>query len=135
MSEATLPGDVPGVADGVLGSGTVVSRTSLTALPLGTTAALVGEYRWIETALYETLGAWVRDLPVAAVQVHLDGQSMRHAWHAELWGDRLPVLSGVDPDQLTQPSAASVRALRRARRGRRAGRRSRLDLVGDRRAG
>ncbi len=107
MSEATLPGEAPGVADGVLVGGAGNGRVAdvVTAFPLGTTAALVGEYRWIETALYETLGMWVRDLPVAAVQVHLDAQSMRHAWHAELWGDRLPVLSGVDPDQLTQPSA------------------------------
>ena len=67
----------------------------------------MGEYRWIENALYGLLGAWVTDMPVAAVQVHLDAQSMRHAWHAELWADRLPVLAGADPDALTVPSAAS----------------------------
>ena len=60
-------------------------------------AALVGEYRWIETALFAPLGAWVADLPLAGVQVHLDAQSMRHAWHAELWADRLPVLAGRTP--------------------------------------
>ncbi len=78
------------------------------SLPLGVTAALVGEYRWIETSLYTLLGGWVADMPIAGVQVHLDGQSMRHAWHAELWGDRLPVLSDVDPDALTRPSAATA---------------------------
>ncbi len=77
-------------------------------LPLGTTAALVGEYRWIEGALYRALGEWVTDMPVPAVQVHLDGQSMRHAWHAELWAERLPVLDGADPDALTVPSAPSA---------------------------
>ena len=77
------------------------------ALPLGLTAELVGEYRWIESALYRLLGAWVSDMPVAAVQVHLDAQGMRHAWHAELFGDRLPVLSGIDPDALTRPSPAT----------------------------
>lgn len=77
-------------------------------LPLEVTAALVGEYRWIETALYELLGSWVADMPVAAVQVHLDGQSLRHVWHAELWGDRLPVMAGSDPDGLTVPSAATA---------------------------
>jgi hypothetical protein len=76
-------------------------------LPLDVTAALVGEYRWIETALYEMLGSWVADMPVAAVQVHLDAQSLRHAWHAELWGDRLPVMAGADPDGLTVPSPAT----------------------------
>jgi hypothetical protein len=73
-------------------------------LRLGETAALVGEYRWIEHGLYRLLGEWVPDTAVAAVQVHLDAQSMRHAWHAELWADRLPVLTGVDPDGLTVPS-------------------------------
>src|ERR1035437_3827934 len=73
------------------------------ALPLGVTAGLVGGYRWIEHALYEVLGSWVTDIPLAAVQVHLDVQSTRHAWHAELWADRLPVLNGVDPDSLTKP--------------------------------
>jgi hypothetical protein len=77
-------------------------------LPLDTTAALVGEYRWIETTLYRVLGEWAADMPLAAVTVHLDAQSMRHAWHADLWADRLPVRSGVDPDALTVPSAPTA---------------------------
>ena len=47
-------------------------------------------------------------MPVAAVQVHLDGQSLRHAWHADLWADRLPVYAGADPTGLTVPSATSA---------------------------
>ena len=78
------------------------------SLPFDTTAALVGEYRWIETTLHAILGAWVTDLPLAGVQVVLDAQSMRHAWHAELFGDRLPVRAGVDPDALTAPSPATA---------------------------
>jgi hypothetical protein len=77
-------------------------------LTLGATAALVGEYRWIENALYGLLGQWVTDMPVAAVQIHLDAQSLRHAWHADLWADRLPVLSGVDPAGLSVPSPSSA---------------------------
>jgi hypothetical protein len=72
-------------------------------LPLGTTAALVGGYRWIEQALYELLGSWVTDVPLPGAQVLLDAQSTRHAWHAELWADRLPVLAGFDPEGLTTP--------------------------------
>ncbi len=34
------------------------------------------------------------------VRIHLDAQSARHAWHASLFGDRLPVRAGVDPDAL-----------------------------------
>jgi hypothetical protein len=77
-------------------------------LPLAETAALVGEYRWIEDALYRLLGQWVIDMPLAAVKVHLDSQSMRHAWHAELWAERLPVRDGADPDALTAPSPPSA---------------------------
>ncbi len=77
-------------------------------LDLDATAALVGEYRWIEHSLYRLLGEWVVDMPIAAVQVHLDAQSMRHAWHAELWAERLPVLAGRDPDAWTTPSAPTT---------------------------
>ena len=70
-------------------------------------------------------------MPLAAVQVHLDGQSMRHAWHAELWADRLPVLAGIDPDGVTVPSAAERRLFRRpaggTRRPRRPGHRGAPD--------
>ncbi|MBV8463989.1 MAG: hypothetical protein JO368_11880 [Acidimicrobiales bacterium] len=68
------------------------------------TAALVGRYRWVEHALYVLLGRWVQDAALPAVQVHLDAQGMRHAWHAELWADRLPVLSSSHPERLTVPS-------------------------------
>ncbi len=78
------------------------------ALPLGATAALVGEYRWVEHALYVLLGGWVLDVGIPAVQLRLDGQSMRHAWHAELWAERLPVLAGIDADRLTVPSASTA---------------------------
>ncbi len=80
----------------------------MSPLTLDAAAVLVGEYRWIEHALYRLLGEWVTDMPIAAVQVHLDAQSMRHAWHAELWAERLPVLAGADPDGWTTPSAPTT---------------------------
>jgi hypothetical protein len=83
-------------------------------LTLGVTAALVGEYRWIEGALYATLGSWVVDMPLPAVQLQVDAQSMRHAWHAELWAERLPVLAGVDAERLSvasRPTQALLAAL------------------------
>ena len=101
MSDLTLPDDPADLVD-------VPDPGGYPALPLGRTAGLVGEYRWIEASLFRLLGEWVSDMPVPGVQVHLDAQSMRHAWHAELWGDRLPVLAGVDPDGPTRPSAATA---------------------------
>jgi hypothetical protein len=83
-------------------------RPGVAPLSLDATAALVGEYRWIEHALYRLLGQWVTEMPIAAVQVHLDAQSMRHAWHAELFAERLPVMAGADPDGWTTPSAPTV---------------------------
>ena len=97
--------------DGAGDAADVPEAVGYPALPLGRTAELVGEYRWIESALFRLLGAWVADMPVAGVQVHLDAQGMRHAWHAELFADRLPVLAGVDPDALTRPSPATTALL------------------------
>ena len=86
----------------------VAPMPGVAPLGLDASAALVGEYRWIEHALYRLLGQWVTDMPIAAVQVHLDAQSMRHAWHAELFAERLPVLAGADPDRWTVPSAPTT---------------------------
>ena len=89
------------------------SGVSPASLPLAATTGLVGAYRWIEAALHATLGSWVRDAALPAVQVHLDAQSMRHAWHAELWAERLPVLRDADPDAVTvaTPAAAALFAV------------------------
>lgn len=56
----------------------------------------VGAGRWIalETMLFETLGAWARsdDVPAPARRV-LATWCHRHAWHAELWRERMPVIA------------------------------------------
>jgi hypothetical protein len=108
-SEPVTTADASPPAATTGGTGQVAPPTvAPVPLTLSSTAALVGEYRWIENALYSMLGEWVTDMPVAAVQVHLDGQSLRHAWHADLWADRLPVLAGTDPAGLTEPSDPSA---------------------------
>jgi hypothetical protein len=81
------------------------------ALPLGRTAELVGAYRWVELALYRALGEWSVSIPLPEAQLVLAEQSARHAWHAELWADRLPVLDGVDPDALTAPPGPAAPVL------------------------
>jgi hypothetical protein len=56
----------------------------------------VGTGRWIalETMLFETLGEWARsdDVPAPARRV-LATWCHRHAWHAELWRERMPVIA------------------------------------------
>jgi len=77
-------------------------------LRLGQAAELHGAYRWIEHRLFELTGAWAAEAPLAEVQLHLDEVSGLHAWHAELWADRLPALDGVDHASLTRPLGPAV---------------------------
>ncbi|HVX20721.1 MAG TPA: hypothetical protein VHB02_05185 [Acidimicrobiales bacterium] len=72
-------------------------------LTLEQSAALAGAYRWAEERLFRLAGAWAADPAPAAVQVHLDEVSGQHAWHAQLWADRLPVLDWFDQDAATAP--------------------------------
>jgi hypothetical protein len=56
--------------------------------------------RWIaiEELLFETLGRWAREHPDPAVKRVMATWCHRHAWHAELWRDRLPSIEGLDGD-------------------------------------
>ncbi|MGH9016141.1 MAG: hypothetical protein ACRDY1_00190 [Acidimicrobiales bacterium] len=74
-------------------------------------ARIVGNYRWIELRLFEILGAWVSSEAVDEARLLFDVYSAQHAWHAELWADRLPVLDEVDPATLTVPPSAEVERL------------------------
>ena len=63
-------------------------------------ARLVGSYQWVERRLFEILGSWVASEPVPEAQMVFDVFSQQHAWHAELFADRLPALDSVDADAL-----------------------------------
>jgi hypothetical protein len=70
-------------------------------LELQRAAGVIGAYCAVERALFELTGSMARDPDLAArAAVLLDALSGEHAWHAELWADRLPVLSGVDAQAL-----------------------------------
>jgi hypothetical protein len=67
-------------------------------------ARLAGGHRWIENRCFEVLGGWV---PGAAgsgaagaveASLMLDRHSAHHAWRADQWWDRLPVLARVERD-------------------------------------
>jgi hypothetical protein len=87
------------------------------ALVLMDQARLVGAYRWIELELFELLGRWVSDEPEPRARVFFDTSSRQHAWHAELFAGRLPVLDGVDPDQFTVTPGREVQSLFDSARG------------------
>jgi hypothetical protein len=84
-------------------------------LELHRAAGLLGAYCAAERALFELTGAMAADPDTGAeAAVRLDEMSAEHAWHAELWADRLPVLSGVDAQALVvlpAPAAAAFAEL------------------------
>lgn len=78
------------------------------ALALEQQARVIGSYRWIERRLFEVLGGWVTSEPVDEARLLFDVYSRQHAWHADLWAERLPVLDGLDPATLTLPPNVEV---------------------------
>jgi len=67
-------------------------------------ARRIGNYRWAETRLFETLGGWVDTVPELDVKTMLGIHCHKHAWHAELWHERLPALHEMPADRLTAPA-------------------------------
>jgi hypothetical protein len=85
-----------------------VAERTQPALRLFELAPVLGCYRWIEQRLFELTGAWASEVPVPEAQLHLHDVSRQHAWHADLWAERLPVLDGMDPWVLTRPLGPAV---------------------------
>jgi hypothetical protein len=67
-------------------------------------ARRVGNYKWVETKLFEALGGWVATVPELDVKMRLGTHTYHHAWHAELWHKRLPELREMNPERLTVPA-------------------------------
>ncbi len=99
--DAVAPAIGGGSVDGAPGPG---GR----ALSLEAAARLVGSYRWVERRLFEVLGSWVASEPVPEAQLLFDVYSQQHAWHAELFSDRLPALDSVDAESLVVAPSAEV---------------------------
>jgi len=65
-----------------------------------------GHACWIEQRLFETLGSWVADAARSAepaLSRMLAEHAHHHAWHAELWRDRLPELAEHPPADAVRP--------------------------------
>ncbi|HUY22388.1 MAG TPA: hypothetical protein VMV22_08600 [Acidimicrobiales bacterium] len=78
------------------------------ALSLDAQARVVGAYQWMERRLFEVLGSWAGNEPVPEAQVLFDVTAQQHAWHAELFAERLPALDSVDAATLTVPPSVEV---------------------------
>lgn len=80
-------------------------------LDIEASARLAGGHRWVELRLFEILGRWSAAVPVAAVQAQVGPQSLRHAWHAELWRACLPSLPHLDAERVTAAPSPALAAL------------------------
>jgi len=74
-----------------------VNEDADAVLDLHQAASLLGAYCAIERRLFELTGSAAGDPEaLSEAAVLLSSLSAEHAWHAELWADRLPMLSGLD---------------------------------------
>ena len=72
--------------------------------PLEDSARRLGGYRWMESRLFEALGGWAATVPEVQLKPALAVHAREHAWHAELWLERLPRVAHLSPDGLTAPA-------------------------------
>ncbi|MBW3615381.1 MAG: hypothetical protein KY439_08755, partial [Actinobacteria bacterium] len=77
-------------------------------LSLEEAARRLGHYRWLEMRLFEVLGGWVGSVPQLDVKLRLGPHSLHHAWHAELWEERLPQWREMTPANLTIPPSDAM---------------------------
>jgi hypothetical protein len=62
----------------------------------------------VESNLFEILGGWIASTPEPDVKLMLDRHSQHSAWRAGQWWERLPVLAGVDRDELVRAPSETV---------------------------
>ncbi len=82
-------------------------------------ADLLGGRVWLERRLFESLGRWATDAAADSesdgaagpAALHLAEASRRHGWHAQVWFDRMPELSGFDVEARVVPSDPGLVAL------------------------
>jgi len=77
-------------------------------MTLGEAARLAGGHRWVEGRLFEILGGWVASTAEVDAKLLFDRHSQHHAWRADQWWDRLPLLADVDRDALVVAPSAAV---------------------------
>ena len=56
-------------------------------------------YKWCEQQLSAALGGWVATIPELDVKAMLGPHCYQHAWHADLWRQRLPELREANEDR------------------------------------
>ncbi|HYX44839.1 MAG TPA: hypothetical protein VE760_07335 [Acidimicrobiales bacterium] len=103
-------------------------------LTLEEAARVAGHARWLEDRLFSVTGEWVAVEDDPAAKAVFSAHSLRHAWHASVWSDRIPRVAHLEPDALTAPAgpdvSAFVNGLAAATRKGADGTRERMTLLG-----
>jgi hypothetical protein len=73
-------------------------------------ARWAGSHRWLELRLFEILGGWVASTEDTEAKLVFDRHSQHHAWRADQWWDRLPVLADVDRQALVAAPSPQMAA-------------------------
>ncbi len=80
-------------------------------LTLEDAARVAGHARWLEDRLFSVTGGWVAVEGDPVAKALFSAHSLRHAWHASVWRDRIPRVAHLDPDALTVPAGPEVAGL------------------------
>jgi hypothetical protein len=73
-----------------------VSTASGAHIGIRELAGLVARAVAIELVLFEAFGRWIPTTSQASAKPVLAAASRRHAWHAELWRERFPLIPDTD---------------------------------------
>jgi hypothetical protein len=65
-------------------------------------------YKWAEQHLSAAIGGWVATIPELDVKAMLGPHCYQHAWHADLWRQRLPELREKDEARAEPPNDAFI---------------------------
>lgn len=65
-------------------------------------------YRWAQQHVSAALGGWVATIPELDVKSMLGPHCYQHAWHADLWRQRLPELKEANEDRAEPANDAFV---------------------------
>ncbi len=68
--------------------------------------ARIVNYRWAQQQLSAALGGWVATIPELDVKAMLGPHCYQHAWHADLWRQRLPELKEPNEHRAEPANAA-----------------------------
>jgi hypothetical protein len=71
----------------------------------------IGVWSWCEQQLFGVLGDWATSTPDPTVAVFFGEMARRHAWHSQLFFERLPELASVDAEQLVAAPGRATDAL------------------------